>query len=140
MRRFLTGLVAGSLLTLAAPSIANPRADYLMHCAGCHLVDARGVPPDVPSLSGPLGRIVASAEGRDYIARVPGAAQAPLSDDELAAVLNWLLLEYNRDTLPKNFEPLRGAEVARSRANVLADPQKLRNQLWPDAYTTGVQR
>lgn len=135
MRRLYNGLVAGLMLMLTAPSLADPRSDYLMHCAGCHLVDARGVPPDVPSLSGPLGRLAASAAGRDYIARVPGAAQAPLSDDELAAVFNWLLFEYNRDTLPKNFEPLRGAEIAKSRAKVLADPQKLRNQLWPDAYT-----
>jgi mono/diheme cytochrome c family protein len=134
LRRLYSGLVAGSLLTVAAPSLADPRSDYLMHCAGCHLVDARGVPPDVPSLSGPLGLLVASAAGRDYIARVPGAAQAPLSDDELSAVFKWLLAEYNRDTLPGNFEPLRGAEIARSRARVLADPQKLRNQLWPDAY------
>jgi len=134
LRRLYIGLVAGSMLMLAAPSLADPRSDYLMHCAGCHLADARGVPPDVPSLSGPLGRLAASAAGRDYIARVPGAAQAPLSDDELAAVFNWLLFEYNRDTLPKNFEPLRGAEIAKSRARVLADPQKLRNQLWPDAY------
>lgn len=136
MRRLCHGLVAGSLLTLAASSFADPRSDYLMHCAGCHLVDARGVPPYVPSLSGTLGRLAASAEGRDYIARVPGAAQAPLSDDELAAVLNWLLLEYNRDTLPKNFERLRGAEVARSRARVLADPLKLRRELWPDPDAT----
>jgi len=131
-----TGLVAGALLTLALPSLADPRSDYLMHCAGCHLADARGVPPYVPSLAGPLGRLVASVEGRDYLARVPGAAQAPLNDDELAAVFNWLLLEYNRDTLPPGFEPLRGAEVARSRARVLADPLKLRGQLWPDADAT----
>jgi hypothetical protein len=134
LRRLYSGLVAGSLLMIAVSSLANPRSDYLMHCAGCHLVDARGVPPDVPSLSGPLGQLVASAAGRDYIARVPGAAQAPLNDDELAAVFNWLLFEYNRDTLPKNFVPLRGSEIAESRARVLADPQKLRNQLWPDAY------
>jgi cytochrome c553 len=134
LRRFHTGLVAGALLTLAAPTLADPRADYLMHCAGCHLADASGVPPYVPSLAGPLGRLVASPQGRDYIARVPGAAQSPLSDDELAAVLNWLLFEYNRDTLPKDFRRLLGSEVARSRARVLADPQKLRGELWPDLY------
>ena len=121
------------LLALAAAASANPRADYLMHCAGCHLADARGVPPYVPSLAGPLGRIAASAEGRDYLARVPGAAQAPISDEALAAVLNWLLVEYNRDTLPQDFRPLRAAEVARSRARVLADPLRLRNELWPEA-------
>ena len=107
-----------------------------MHCAGCHLADAAGVPPYVPSLAGPLGPIVASAEGRDYVARVPGAAQTPLSDDELAAVLNWVLLEFNRDTLPAGFRPLRGPEVAKSRARVLADPLKLRAELWPDADGT----
>jgi mono/diheme cytochrome c family protein len=133
LRRPRHGLVTGVLLALAGAASANPRADYLMHCAGCHLADARGVPPYVPSLAGPLGRIAASAEGRDYLARVPGAAQAPISDEALAAVLNWLLVEYNRDTLPRDFRPLRAAEVARSRARVLADPLKLRAELWPDA-------
>jgi len=136
LQRLNSGLIACVLLTLAQESHANPRADYLMHCAGCHLADASGVPPYVPSLSGPLGRMVASPEGRDYLARVPGASQAPISDDALAAVFNWLLLEYNRDTLPKNFEPLRGAEVTRSRARVLADPLRLRSELWPDLDTT----
>jgi cytochrome c553 len=136
LRRLYIGLVAGSMLTLALPSLADPRSDYLMHCAGCHLPDARGVPPYVPSLAGPLGRLAASAEGRDYIARVPGAAQAPISDEQLAAVFNWLLSEYNRDTLPRNFEPLRGTEIASSRARVLADPLKLRRELWPDADAT----
>jgi len=112
---------------------ADPRSDYLMHCAGCHLADGSGLPPEVPSLAGPLGRIVSSPAGRDYVARVPGAAQAPLSDEALAAVLNWLLLEFNRATLPVNFQALRPGEVARSRARVLADPLKLRNELWPGA-------
>jgi mono/diheme cytochrome c family protein len=125
-------LLAGALV-LATAAVADPRGDYLMHCAGCHLVDASGLPPDVPSLAGPLGRIVSSPAGRDYVARVPGAAQAPLSDDELAAVLNWLLVEFNGATLPADFRPLRAAEVARSRSRVLADPVKLRNELWPGA-------
>jgi len=112
---------------------ADPRSDYLMHCAGCHLADGSGLPPEVPSLAGPLGRIVSSPAGRDYVARVPGAAQAPLSDEALAAVLNWLLLEFNRATLPVNFQALRPGEVARSRARVLADPLRLRNELWPGA-------
>ena len=128
--------LAIALLAVAPMAAADPRSDYLMHCAGCHLADGSGLPPDVPSLAGPLGRIVGSPAGRDYVARVPGAAQAPLSDEALAAVLNWLLFEFNRKTLPADFRPLRAAEVARSRARVLADPVKLRNELWPgaDAY------
>jgi mono/diheme cytochrome c family protein len=126
-------LLGVAMLLQASLAGADPRSDYLMHCAGCHLADARGLPPEVPSLAGPLGRIVASPAGRDYVARVPGAAQTPLSDEALAAVLNWLLLEFNRATLPADFQALRTAEVARSRSRVLADPVRLRNELWPGA-------
>jgi len=132
VRHTRAGGLAGALLTLAGPSLADPRSDYLMHCAGCHLVDASGVPPYVPSLSGPLGRLVASDAGRDYIARVPGASQTPLTDQELAAVFNWLLVEFNGNTIPSDFRPLTGAEIGRSRARVLADPLELRRSLWPE--------
>ena len=122
------------LLTLPAQTLADPRSDYLLHCAGCHQPDGTGLPPDVPSLVGPLGQIVASPAGRDYLARVPGAAQAPLTDAGLASVLNWVLQEFNADTLPASFKPLNGREVGKSRARVLADPLKARNELWPAAY------
>lgn len=124
-----------ALLLMAAitsPAFASPRSDFLLHCAGCHLPDGSGVPPDVPSLAGPLGEIAATPEGRDYMARVPGASQAPLTDEELAAVLNWVLAEFNSETLPDSFKPLSGKQVADSRTRVLADPLKLRNELWPD--------
>ena len=104
-----------------------------MHCAGCHLPDASGALPYVPPLAGALGYLVGSPAGRDYIARVPGAAQVPLSDAALAEVFNWLLLEYNQGTLPADFRPLTAEEIGRSRARVLADPLKLRNELWPDS-------
>ena len=133
MRRLCKALFGAVLVGIAGPALADPRGDFLLHCAGCHLADASGVPPYVPSLAGPLGRIAGSAEGRDYIARVPGAAQAPISDDALAAVLNWILFEYNRDSLPTSFKPLRGAEVANSRSRVLADPLKRRRELWPES-------
>ena len=132
-RRRSAILAVGVVSAIAAPALADPRADYLLHCAGCHLADGRGSPGAVPPLAGPLGRIAASPAGRDYLARVPGAAQAPISDEALAAVLNWVLLEFNRATLAPGFEPLSGSEVARSRARVLADPLKLRRELWPDS-------
>jgi hypothetical protein len=111
---------------------ADPRADYLLHCGGCHLPDGRGVPPDVPTLINTLGPIVASAEGRDYVVRVPGASQTPLSDERLAQVMNWVLTTFNAATLNENFKPLDGREVAKSRRRVLADPIKLRRRLWPE--------
>jgi hypothetical protein len=127
-------LLAAALLVCAAGTVdASARTDYLLHCAGCHMPEGNGLPPEVPTLVGSLGRIAASDEGRDYIARVPGASQAPISDAQLAAVLNWVLLEFNSETLPESFRPLTVREVGKSRNKVLSDPLKMRRTLWPDS-------
>ena len=116
---------------LAASS--DPRVDYLLHCAGCHLPDGSSMPPEVPSLRNGLGEIVGMAEGREYLARVPGASQAPIDDQKLATLLNWILSEFNADTLPAEFEPLTAQEVGIARAKLLPDPVKYRNRLWGSA-------
>jgi mono/diheme cytochrome c family protein len=121
-----------ALCVAASTTRADPRADYLLHCGGCHLPDGRGVPPDVPTLIASLGTIVASQEGRDYIVRVPGASQTPLSDEQLAQVMNWVLTNFNADTLGTEFLPLTGTEVGNARRRVLTDPVRLRKSLWPD--------
>ena len=108
---------------------AAARFDYLLHCSGCHLPDGSGAPPEVPSLRGAMGALVATPEGRDYIARVPEVAQAPLTDDALARVLNWVLLEFNGETLPTGFRPLDAAEVGAARVKVLADPLRAREEI-----------
>jgi hypothetical protein len=115
--------------------LADPRADYLLHCGGCHLPDGAGVPPEVPSLQAEIGRLVATPAGRDYIARVPGASQVPISDAKLAEVLNWVLFTFNAKSLPAGFSALTADEVGRSRRNVLADPEKYRQQFWPSSET-----
>ena len=114
---------------LAEAARAAARFDYLLHCSGCHLPDGTGAPPEVPSLRGPMGALVATPEGRDYIARVPEVAQAPLGDDALARVLNWVLLEFNGETLPRSFRLLDAAEVGVARVKVLADPLRAREAI-----------
>jgi hypothetical protein len=86
----------------------------------------------VPNLHDTMGRIVAEPEGRTYIVRVPGASQAPISDEKLAEVLNWMLREFSSKTLPENFKPLTVKEVKRARSRLLADPLKYRATLFPD--------
>ncbi|MCY3622570.1 MAG: cytochrome C [Gammaproteobacteria bacterium] len=105
------------------------RFDYLLHCSGCHRPDGTGSAPDVPSLRRTMGSLVATPEGREYIARVPEVAQSPLDDDDLARLLNWVLQEFNADTLPEGFRPLEGGEVARARARILADPIRARKSI-----------
>jgi hypothetical protein len=94
------------------------------------LPNGEGVPPEVPSLRDELGKLVGIPGGRDYIVRVPGASQAPISDEELADVLNFVLTKFNGKTLASDFKPLTGPEVTASRRNILADPFKYRDELW----------
>ncbi len=126
-------ILATTLLVVFALSArADPEKNYLLHCSGCHLPNGIGDPPNAPSLRDTIGKIVATPEGRDYIIRVPGSSQTPMSDEQLANVLNWVLTEFNSDTLPTDFAPLNAKEVAKSRSKVLADPQKYRARYWPD--------
>lgn len=94
--------------------------------------DGSGLAPVVPTLHDVPGRLLAKPEGRSYIVRVPGVAQAPISDRKLADVLNWMLTEFSSATLPDNFKPLTVDEVARARGELLADPLRFRARYWPD--------
>jgi len=110
-------------LPFAATAADDPvRANYLLACRGCHLADGSGVPPAVPSLRETLGPLAATAEGREYLVRVPGALQSRLTDEELTDVLNWVLTEFNAASLPADFRPLVTREVAVARKQILADP------------------
>lgn len=105
---------------------AAARSDYLLHCSGCHRADGSGASPEVPTLRGPVGSLVATPEGREYIVRVPEVAQSPLDDADLARLLNWMLREFNADTLPERFQPITAREVGAARTRVLADPLRAR--------------
>ena len=113
--------------TIAAAAPAAERDDFVLHCAGCHKPDGSGSAV-VPALD-QVGTVYAVANGRQYLAQVPGVAQAPLDDIRLAALLNWLLKEFG-DTTPQ--PPYDGAEVGRLRARPLRDPVAARNHLFAE--------
>ena len=48
-------LVFSSGLTANAESGDSPSFAYLLHCAGCHLENGAGDPPDIPDLRDELG-------------------------------------------------------------------------------------
>jgi mono/diheme cytochrome c family protein len=127
-RALLFVALAASPLT-AAHADSAVRANYLLACRGCHLDDGRGVPPDVPSLRNTLGQFAASPPGRNYLIRVPGVARSRLNDDELADVINWVLTEFNGDSLPAGFTPISPREVAAARPQSLPDPALYRRRL-----------
>ena len=108
----------------------SPRINYLLYCTGCHAANGAGKPPNVPSLRDELGRMISVPEMRSYLVRIPGASQAPISDADLTDVINWLLREFNSNTLPANFEEYTVGEVSNARRNILADPLRYRAEYW----------
>ena len=124
--------VAVLLLVAVGSAHADPKVDYLLHCSGCHLPDGSSHAPLVPTLHDVIGRMVAKPAGRAYSVRVTGVSQAPINDEKLTEVINWMLTEFNSETLPKNFKPFTVREVSRARSRILADPLRYRAELFPD--------
>ena len=109
---------------------ASPRINYLLYCSGCHRPLGEGNPPNVPTLHNELGLMMSVQEMRGYLARVPGSAPAPITDAELTDVLNWMLEQFNADTLPEDFKKLTVEEVTKAREESLADPNQYRADFW----------
>ena len=122
----LTALTLASILPPAAH--ASPQQDYMLYCMGCHGGQAQGVAGKVPPLAGALARFMRTSEGRNYVLRVPGAANSALSDAQLAAVLNWLAESYRLppEALPA---PFTLEEVSAVRRTPLADVQGTRREV-----------
>ena len=126
-RALFSAAAVGSML-LAAQTAASPAQDYMLYCMGCHGDAAHGVPGKVPPLAGVLPLFMRTSEGRNYVLRVPGAANSVLSDEGLAGVLNWLAVTYPAagENLPK---PFSVAEVTNVRHVPLANVQATRREV-----------
>jgi len=126
-------IMLGAALAVAALSAAaaraDPRLDYVLQCRGCHGPDGGGAPGAAPSFRGQLGRFLSVPGGREYLIRVPGAAQSELDDARTAALLNWLLHEFSPDEVPAGFPPYDAEEVGRERHHPLIDVQATRREL-----------
>ena len=107
----------------------DPRIAYWLHCGGCHLLDGRGAPPEVPSLINEPGHIAMMPGGREYLMQIPGVAQSGLDNDRLADVLNFMLQTFSKEKLTTDFQPYSGSEVSRYRRQVLIDPLKRRAEI-----------
>jgi mono/diheme cytochrome c family protein len=97
------------------PVFTAAAENYIRWCQGCHGGNGRGAPPAVPDLVDQVGYFTRLTEGRAYLIRVPGVALAPISDAELAAVLNFVLQTFSPEQLPPDFRPFTADEVARFR-------------------------
>ena len=135
MKRRAAALAVPALLA-AAPLCASPAQDYLLYCMGCHGAQAQGVPGKVPPLASSLALFMRSADGRNYLLRVPGAANSVLSDAQLAAVLNWLTESYGAPG-DKRPAPFTVEEVTQVRHTPLPDVQARRREVIRALAATG---
>jgi mono/diheme cytochrome c family protein len=110
----------GARAAVGAAAWAGPAQDYALHCMGCHGANAQGVPGKVPPLAHSLARFMNNAEGRRYVLRVPGAANSMLSDARLAAVLNWVVAQFDADHLGSAIPQFGEQEVAANRHTPMA--------------------
>jgi hypothetical protein len=108
----------------------------MLYCMGCHGAQAQGVPGKIPPLAGSLSLFMRTAEGRDYLLRVPGAANSALPDAQLAAVLNWLAASYAAPG-QTSVVPFTVEEVTRVRHTPLADVQARRREVIRGLAATG---
>jgi len=110
-------------------SAESPELNYMLQCQGCHLPDGSGTPGKVPALAGSMARFGAVPGGREFLVRVPGSAQSPLDDADLAELLNWMLRRFGPAEEAADFAPYSADEVARLRRAPLTDVDSVRRDL-----------
>ena len=127
----------GTTLTIALSSVAlaqaawgyQPKVNFQVHCMGCHLADGSGQPGRVPSIRRSLVLFSESSAGRDYVIRVPGVAQSPLSNADTAALLNWMARNLSDVPPPPGFTDYSASEVQSLRGRPLAQVRPIRARL-----------
>ena len=129
------GCLVSLLLLLLWNSVATganevlARQNYILNCQGCHLPDGSGSKGNVPRMNDFVGYFLHVPGGREFIVQVPGAASAPISDRELADVMNWMLLNFSRNELPDPFVPYDAEEIGKLREEPLIDILRRREGL-----------
>ena len=127
-----TGFMLLVLLCASTTTGANEilaRQNYILNCQGCHLPDGSGSEGSVPKMNDFVGYFLHVPGGREFIVQVPGAAGAPISDQELADVMNWMLLNFSKNELPDQFVPYEADEIAKLRKEPLIDMHHRREEL-----------
>lgn len=129
--RLTSQLTLATLLFAGNLQATEPRQfDYMLNCQGCHLPDGSGNPErSVPAFPGQLAKFLWVPGGREYLVQVPGSALSGLTDDALAGVINWMLVQFDANHLPLDFKPYTGTEVRQWRGTVPTDVLSTRNQL-----------
>lgn len=104
------------------PGVEQPdraRHNWIMHCRGCHQMDASGSAGGAPNMAATVAQFLRSDRGRAFLGRVPGVAFVPLPDTQVAELLNWMVQTFDGEHMPVYFQPYSAEEVRQLREQVL---------------------
>ncbi len=112
--------------------------NWTLNCQGCHQPDGTGSANAAPRLAGTVAKFLWVPGGREYLGRVPGVANSPLPDAELAELMNWMLWNFDRQDLPSKIQPFTPAEIGRLRTQPLRmEASQVRNDILKKAEASG---
>jgi len=141
----LMSVLAALLLSSMRVTAADSRL-YDSRCSLCHQGKAVGVPGQFPRLAGRVREIASRPEGRRYLLHVvlfglAGKIEidgtplvglmpsfAALSDEELAAALNYLISLNGKETVKHAPKPFTTAEIHEARAQAAQTPTQVRSE------------
>lgn len=125
-RYFLLALI---LLQPSSLWARDPEVLYMMECQGCHLADGSGELNSIPTLHNNVAKFPAVPGGREYLVQVPGVASSSLSDQEIAAVLNWMLTKFGPAEWTTRYAQYTVEEVSTLRKHPLTETDSRRAEL-----------
>jgi hypothetical protein len=113
VRRLGTLLACALSFAVAAQEPLPPvHIVYLKYCGGCHGIQGISAPNTIPTLKNEAGRFLCTDEGRRYLVRLPNIARAPVSDQLLAELLNFVVFGLGGPSAPAGAPRYDATEVA----------------------------
>ncbi len=96
------------------------QSTYLQRCGGCHGIQGTSNPAVVPTLRGQVSQFLCTRQGREYLVRLPSIATSPLSDRQLADLMNFVVFSLGGTSSDElRAPPFSAAEIGRLRRRPL---------------------
>ncbi|MGI9294362.1 MAG: c-type cytochrome [Pseudomonadales bacterium] len=122
------GLALASIASRAEADDKHAQFNYQLFCQGCHGPSGDGG-RGVPMIREQIGLFLNSQQGREYLIRVPGAANSPLDDAQLAKLMNWTIETFGGASVPQQWQAYTGKEVGNYRKKPLLEVMRYRQEL-----------
>ncbi|WP_149139489.1 c-type cytochrome [Gemmobacter caeruleus] len=131
----LVALAVSAVPGHAMNTATSPRANYVLHCSGCHGMQGLGtVEGGIPGFPNSVGPIVSIESGRDYVMHVPGVVANNMTDAQIAEVMNYILDQWSDGS-----GHFTEAEVTRRRAAPIGDVVRYRRVVVEELRRAGIE-